>query len=101
MVSQLLSYLSPGLNFTLPAQTIRLTQAAITYNKTLVDSDILTTAGAGTWVSNIDASRIGGTYQYLVGTSTLNSLSGSVNVLVKSKLLIAHQVWTDSASGVR
>ncbi len=89
---------APGLTFQLPSPLIRNSLSPIIFNKTLIDSDTLTPAGTGTWVSNPDPNRIAGTYQYLLGNSTPNSLNGFITALTKSKLLFANQIRTDSAA---
>ncbi|OFZ28386.1 MAG: hypothetical protein A2622_04615 [Bdellovibrionales bacterium RIFCSPHIGHO2_01_FULL_40_29] len=88
----------PGLTLTLPQPLVRSSLTAVTFNKILVDSDALTPAGTGAWVSNVDVNRIGGTYQYLVGNSTPNSLTGPITATTKSKIILAHQIRTDSAA---
>jgi len=88
-----------GLNLSvLTSETTPTTQTAITSSLSLIDSDTLTPAGSGSWVSNADANRIDSTYQYLLCDGTTNSLSGTVVTAARSHLLLAHQVTTDSAT---
>ena len=99
-VSQIESWLpsARGLNLTLAAQTNRTVASAVTTTLNLIDSDTLTPAGTASWVSNVDVNRINSTYQYLLGDGTTNSLSGTVTLAAKSKILLAHQVTIDSAA---
>ncbi len=92
------SYIAPGLNLTLPTQTIRSNLTAVTAGVASVDSNTFVAAGTSPWVSNVSAPRIGGTYQSVLGNGTVNSLTGVVVATTKSRLLLFHQITTDSAA---